>query len=78
MRPRRVGSPRPGYTSRAEGVIDADEKLAYASTGDYRRPFSSPAASSYVAIGEWKLLAIVVAVAMFVRLHKLSEPNSVV
>lgn len=75
MRPRRPASPRPLYGR--EGQLDADEKRAAAISGDLNTKRSF-APASVLASSEWKILAVVVVVAFFVRLFRLSQPDSVV
>ena len=76
MRPRRPASPRSQF-GRGEGYLDADEKRAYATSGDLKRP-QTVTGLSFVKTGEWKLLAFVTVLAIFVRLFRLSQPDSVV
>lgn len=76
MRPRRPPSPRSHY-ARTDGYLDADEKLAYAANGDTKRSHLAHSLSS-LRTGEWRLLGVVTLVAVFVRLFRLSQPDSVV
>lgn len=66
----------PRFTARAPGFTDADEKKATAISGDLRRSY--PSGGLKVTGGEWKLLIVIVIVALGVRLFRLSQPNSVV
>ena len=59
--------------------LDADERRAVASKGfgpGRTRPY--PSGGLDIAFGEWKLLFVIVLVALAVRLFRLSKPNSVV
>ncbi|KAF9518414.1 glycosyltransferase family 39 protein [Hydnum rufescens UP504] len=77
MLPRRAASPpRQRFPSRPQGYVDADEKRATAISGDLRR--AHPSAGLRIRPAEWKLLALVVLVALGVRLFRISHPDSVV
>lgn len=77
MRPRRPASPPRSQYARAEGYLDADEKRAYAGSGDLKRAQGAPSLA-FMKTGEWRVLAFVTTLALFVRLFRLSQPDSVV
>lgn len=75
MRPRRPASPRALRTT-PDGHLDADEKRALAASGDFKRTFTGT--NQAFSGGEWRLLTVLLFLAFFIRLFRLSQPDSVV
>ncbi|KDQ14229.1 glycosyltransferase family 39 protein [Botryobasidium botryosum FD-172 SS1] len=69
-------APSQRFPPRPKDRLDADERKALATSGYPRQ--HHPLGGFKLSSGEVKLLILVVVLAAFVRLYKLSEPNSVV
>ncbi|KZT20598.1 glycosyltransferase family 39 protein [Neolentinus lepideus HHB14362 ss-1] len=85
VRSRRPASPPLGFAPRyphvREDHLDADARRAAASKGLTRRDIGRkdyPPGGLNIASAEWKVLFIIVIVAVLVRMFRLPQPNSVV
>lgn len=68
-------SPQPRFPTRTHDHLDADERKATAQPGKLRKHHLG---GLNLAPAEWKILVVVVIIAAFVRLYKISNPDSVV
>jgi len=66
---------QPRFPARAHDHLDADERKANAQPGKLRKHHLG---GLNLAPAEWKILVVVVIIASFVRLYKISYPDSVV
>jgi hypothetical protein len=67
----------PKHYPRAEEPLDADEKRALAISGDLKQSHP-PSQYAFFGTVEWRTLIGLATVAFLVRLHQLSQPDSVV
>ncbi|KZV62544.1 glycosyltransferase family 39 protein [Peniophora sp. CONT] len=73
-------TPQPRFPPKSEHYLDADARRDAARTGAAplsRRPRAYPGGLA-ITPGEWKLMVLILLLAAFVRLFRISQPNSVV